>query len=186
MSKELTVKGLLIDEVIIEHRDKNGKLIRRHKLNSGFKHWLLKKLGLTHNCMCLAGIQDVAQWISGLSAPTAYGFMGIGSGTTGDTIDDTTLQTAVLIRAVAGTVVTTTKANDTVRWVHVFSKANDASLTGFASDINEVAVTSAAGAGYHLLLHIAGAVNYGAVDHCTWDNGDLLSITINCKQEQGA
>lgn len=187
MDKDINFKSAIIDEVIVEHRDGKGNLIRRHKLNTGFKHWLFKKLGLTHNSMCLAGIQDIAQWIGGLSAPTAYAFVGIGEGTTQDATADTVMQSVThgLIRAVTPTTVTVTLTNDSMQWAHVFSKANDASLTGFTSAINEVGVTSAA-TSYHLLLHIAGATNYGAADSCNWDAGDTLSITIKCKVEQGA
>jgi hypothetical protein len=172
----------ILDEVIIEHRDRYGRLIKRHKCNSGLVHKILKKLGLAHNSITAVGFADIVQLITGLSAPDPYTFLAIGNGTTADNVADTVIEVETAFNDVTPTCFTTTKTNDSAQWTHVFSAAND-SLSG-ADAINEVGITSA-NTSYNLLIHIAGSVNYGAVDNCNWDAGDTLSVTINCQIKQG-
>jgi hypothetical protein len=187
MGKIFNTKGMIIDEVVIVHTDgKTGK-VTRHVCNRGFLHRVLRFLHLAHDSITAVGMADIAQWIGGLSSPNAFVDVGIGTGTTGDAVGDTQLQTSVLIRAVTPTAITVDQTNDTLQWAHVFSKANDASLTGFSSAVNEVGVFAGTVNGTsHMLLHIAGSTNYGAVDNCNWDNNDTLSITIKCQVKQGA
>ena len=173
---------IMLDECIIEHRDRNGKLIKRHTCNSSLWHKFLVKLGLSHNSITAVAFADISGWVSGLIAPTAYTFVCIGTGTTQDAVGDTVMQILTKATAVVPTRINIAQTNDTIQWTHIFSFANDA-LTGISA-VNEVGITSAATA-YHLLLHIAGATNYGPVDSCNWDAGDTLSITIKCQIKQG-
>lgn len=179
-------RALMVDQVVVEHRDKNGVLIKRHVCNSGLIHKLLVKLKLAHNSLNAQGIADMAQWIGGLSSPTAYAYLGIGTETSVDTQTDVynSNEAIVLMRSVTPTVSTGSLTNDTLTWTHVFSHANDASLTGTTA-VREVAVGTAAST-WRTLIHISGSNYAAAADSCNWDNGDTLTITVTCKCEQGS
>lgn len=184
-------KGVLVDKIVIEHKNgKTGK-ITRHVCNSSLKHRILKFLHLAHNCIIISGTggaTDIANLITGLAAPAAYIYIGIGTGTTGDASTDTKMQTGVLLRSVTPTITNSSGSlQDICNWTHVFSKANDASLTGFTSAVNEVAIeniSTVATAG-HILIHVAGGTNYGSPDSCNWDGNDTLTITITLQIKQG-
>jgi hypothetical protein len=181
----------IVDYVEIVHTDGLTGKVTSHRCNMGLKHRILKFFHLAHNCMTnsgTGGIADIVSLITGLAAPAAYVDIGIGTSTTGDASTDTKMGAGVILVAVTPTVTSSSGAlKDQANWTHVFSYANDSGLTG-TSAINEVAienVTNVATTG-HMLMHIAGATNYGAVDNCIWDNDDTLSITIVIKFEQGA
>ena len=183
-------RALVLDHVeIIHYNGLTGK-ITKHTCNSGLLHKLLVKLHLAHNSMTnygTGGIADIVSLVTGLAAPAAYVDIGIGTSTTADSAADTKMGTGVILVAVTPTITSSAGSlKDQANWTHVFSHANDAGLTG-TSAINEVAienVTIVATTG-KLLLHIAGATNYGAVDNCIWDNGDTLTVTIVCQFKQG-
>lgn len=181
----------IVDKCVIEHRDKDGKLIRRHECNSGLWHRFLVKLGLAHNCMInygTGGIYDIVSLVSGLAAPTLYTWLGIGDGTAADTASDTDMTGTNKYRVGS---ITPSRANssaalgDELVWTHTFSHANDGTLTGTWA-INEVAIFNAASGTGHILLHLAGGTDYGPVDSCNWTAGDTLAVTITLKFEQGA
>ena len=197
------------DEVVFEHYDgktgirtrhnahgcwiekiyPDGK-VKRHFYFAGFVHKILVELGLATNSMTdngTGGIYDIVSLVTGIAAPTAYTYIGIGTGTAADASTDTKMTGG----SAYSTSVTPTRTNssgslgDQAQWTHVFSSANDSSLSGTWA-VQEVAIQNAASnATGHMLLHIAGS-NYGAsADNCIWGNGDTLTITITCKFEQG-
>lgn len=198
MIKEMVIMGRglykerapIVDHVVIDHYNGLTGKHTIHTCNQSLKHRILKFFHLAHNSMTnsgTGGLSDVVNLVTGLAAPTAYTFIGIGTGTTGDASTDTKMQTGVKLVTVTPTVTSSSGSlKDQANWTHVFSNANDG-LTG-TSAINEVAIeniVTVATTG-HMLMHIAGGTNYGAVDNCIWDNGDTLSITIVIKFEQGA
>jgi hypothetical protein len=183
-------RARMVDEVIIDHYNAKTGKHTIHKCNSGKLHRLLVKLHLDHNCIISSGAggcADVAQWISGLSAPTAYTYVGIGTGTTQDAATDTKMQTGKKLTSVTPTITNSSGSlQDVVNWTHIFSNAND-SLTG-TDAINEVAIENVSNVATEgkILVHIAGSSHYGSADSCNWTQGDTLSITITLKIEQGA
>lgn len=173
----------IIDTVEVTVRDKDGNVKSHHFLNSGLWHRLLVKLGLAHNSLTAGAFAAVADLIDGLSAPSSFTTLAIGIGTTGDTVDDTALQTEKKRKTCTPTRVTTTKTNDTCQWSVVFSSA-DTTPTNDASDtIQEVGVEN--GSPGTLLLHIAGSTNYGTADPCNWTGGDTYTLTIKLQIKQG-
>ena len=184
-------RAVAIDHVEIIHVNGLTGKVTKHTCNSKLLHKLLVKLHLAHNSMTnsgTGGLADVVNLITGLAAPSPYVDIGIGTGTTGDASTDTKMQTGVILVAVTPTVTSSGGSlHDQAQWVHTFSKANDAALTGFASAVNEIAienVTNVATTG-KMLIHIAGGTNYGAVDNCIWDNGDTLTVTVVLQLKQG-
>lgn len=250
---------MIVDTVVVEHRDKYGNLIKKHTCNSGLWHKFLVKIGQAHNSINAQGIADAAAFLSGvttaptgtcyvanastavtgvgsnfssfaaydwiiiagyvcpiasitnntsLTLTTGYGgatiavgvavpytivrqklpyiYIGIGTETSVDTQTDTSVSNTafVLLRPVIPTISNNTFTGDIITWTHVFSQANDASLTGTTA-VKEVGITTAA-ASYRILVHISGTNYAASADSCVWDNGDTLTITITCKSEQGA
>src|SRR5208337_3695286 len=82
-------KSLVLDKCVVEHYHADTGKTTRHECNSGFWHKIKVKLGLEHNSLNAQGIADIAQWIGGLSSPTAYAYLGIGTETSVDTQTDT-------------------------------------------------------------------------------------------------
>jgi hypothetical protein len=126
------------------------------------------------------GIYDLVSFVTGIASPSTYLYIGIGTGTTAATASDTQMSGS----STYSKSVTPTRANSTgslgdeAVWTHVFSQANDSSLTDTWA-VDEVAIQNAASnAAGHMLTHIAGSSQYGAADNCIWGNGDTLSITI--------
>ena len=178
-----TGKMLMVDSVEVIIRNRDGKILRRHKLCSGKWHRFLVKLGLAHNCITQTGMAAVARRINGVTE-TAFTYLAIGIGATNDAATDSTLQDEVKRKASTCTVLQTTVANDTAQWVATFSVA-DTTPTNNASDaILEIGVLNASSNGI-LLIHIAGG-NYGSADTCNWTNGDTYQLIVKCKVEQGA
>jgi hypothetical protein len=206
---DLNDKCIILDKVLIEHKNgltgvitrryahscwetkiyPNGKVKRSFNYH-GFIHQIALRLHLTHNSMTnygTGGIYDVVSLVSGIAAPAAYTYIGIGTGTANDSSSDT----AMTGSSTYSKTVTPTRANssgslgDEIQWTHVFSQANDSSLTG-TWNVQEVAIQNAASnATGHMLLHIAGSNYAASSDQCIWGNGDTLTITITCKFEQG-
>jgi hypothetical protein len=170
----------LIDSVEVIHKDKNGKIIRKHKLNSSLKHRFLVKLGLAHNSITQYGMAECARLVTGTGG-IGFGFVAIGTGILADTVFDSMMGNEKKRKVVAATRVTTTYTNDTSQWVATFSSTDG--LTG-TDAIDEVGILNAATVGI-LYLHISGATNYGAADSCNWTNGDTLTLTVKCQQKQG-
>ena len=179
-----TGKFIIVDSVEVVIRNKDGKVLRRHKLNSGLFHRFMVKLGLQHNSIANVGMAAVARRINGVTE-TAFTYLAIGVDTTADNASATGLVNEVKRKAATCTVLQTTVANDTAQWVATFSVA-DTDPTNNATDvINEIAVLNAGSVGI-LLLKIAGSTNYGAADTVNWSSGDTYQLTVKCKIEQGS
>lgn len=178
-------KFYIKDTIVVDHYCAATGKHHIHTCNSGLLHRFLVKIGRAHNSLNAQGIADIAQWIGGLSSPTLYGYLGIGTETSVDTQTDTynSNEASVLMIAITPTVSTTTLTNDTLTWTHVFSHANDASLSG-TSNIQEVIVGTAA-ATWRTLIHVSGSNYQVSPDVCNWNANDTLTITVICQVEQG-
>lgn len=182
----------MIDTIEIIHTNgKTGK-VTKHTYGTGKLFKLLVKLHLKKHAVIInygtGGAKDVASLISGLAAPAAYTYIGIGTGTVAATAADTQMTGgSTYSKTVTPTYASTSDTyDDEIQWTHVFSHANDGTLTGTWA-VNEVAIQNAASnAAGHMLVHLAGSGQYGAVDNCIWDNADTLQITVTLKVEQGA
>ena len=126
--------------------------------------------------MAKTGMAQVAGLILTDVGGTAFDFVGIGTGTTAPTADDTDLETPVKRKAGTGTRTTTTFTNDTAQLVATFSK--DDTLSG-TSAITEIGIFTAVSAGVMLFrkTFTAKSVN--------WDDEDTLEATGTCQMQQG-
>jgi len=177
-------KMVIVDSVEVIIRNRDGKVLKRHKLSNGLWHKMLVKLGLAHNCITNVGMAAMARLCNGVSE-TAFTYLAIGTSTTADNAAATGLVAEVKRKAATCTVLQTTVANDTAQWVATFSSA-DTDPTNNATDvINEIGVLNAGSVGI-LLLKIAGSTNYGTADTCNWSTGDTYQLIVKCKVEQGA
>ena len=172
----------IIDEIEWVHRDKNGKVIKRYKSDS-WQNRLLRALHLKkHELIVAVGMANVAGLLlTDYIGATAYDYIGIGTGTTAPTVDDTALGIQKSRLAGVGTRVTTTYTNDTAQIVVMFSQANDAGLTG-TDAISEVAVFyDAEGVSISMLWR-----QTFAAESLNWDSGDTLEMTCKTQIKQGS
>jgi len=114
--------------------------------------------------MTKTGMAEVAGLILADVGGTAFDYIGIGTGTTAPTADDTALEAEVKRKAAVGKLVTTFSSADTLSGTH---------------DISEIGVFNAATGGVMLLrkTFTAKSVN--------WDDGDTLEATATCQMVQG-
>ena len=177
----------LVEEIEVVHRNKDGKVLKVHKINTGFWNRLLCKLGLKHNSITSAGMAIVAGLILTDIGGTAFDYIAIGTGTTSAAVgDDATYthscQNEQSRLAAVGTRVQGSYANDTAKWVITFSHAADAGLTGTDAITEIIIVNNAtAGQGIMLLRQV-----YTPADNCHWDAGDTLQVTVKCQIKQGS
>lgn len=150
------------DRLILEHRDKDGKLIA--KRDSGWQH----------RCLTNTGFASVAGLLLTDVGDTAYDYIGIGTGIVAADPTDTDLGTPVKRKAGAGTRQTTAVANDTAQIIVTFAAADTLSGT---DAITESGVMNAAAAGTMICRQTFAALNIN------WDAGDTLQLTwkIQCK-----
>ena len=127
--------------------------------------------------MAKTGMAQVAGLILTDVGGTAFDYVGIGTGTTAPTADDTDLETPVKRKAGTGTRTTTTFTDDTSKLVATFSSADTLSGT---DNISEIGIFTAESAGVMLFrkTFTAKSVN--------WDDGDTLEATGTCQMKQGA
>ena len=117
---------------------------------------------------------------------TAYDYMAIGEGVTGEDHADVEMETQVGIRMsgalCVGTRVTSGGiTNNTAQWVATFSKANDGTLTGFTTDVTEIGIFyNAAGVTVSMLMH-----QTFAAETMDWDAGDSIEFTVKVQVKQG-
>jgi len=175
-----------VDEISWVHRDKNGKVLKRYKSNTRLNR-LLKRLHLKpRNCLTYDGMRIVAGLMTADIGNTAFDYIGIGTGVGVADPTDRALgtQKSRLGGALCtGTIVKTDPACtfDTAQWVVVFSKANDAGLTGAIQAITEVGVfKDAAGIIDTMLFR-----QTFAAENMDWDLGDTLTMTCKCQVKQG-
>jgi len=157
----------LVDQIIAVCRRKDGSV-----------KWILdtSKEGKSKS-MVKTGMAQVAGLILTDVGGTAFDFIGIGTGTTAPTADDTDLQTPVKRKAATGSRVTTTFTNDTAQLVTTFSNAD--TLSG-SHAITEYGVFTAVSAGIMLFRKVETAKTIN------WDDGDTLEVTAKTQMTQGA
>ena len=127
--------------------------------------------------MAKTGMAQVAGLILTDVGGTAFDYVGIGTGTTPPTADDTDLETPVKRKAGTGSQITTTFTNDTSQLVATFSSADTLSGT---SNISEIGIFTAESAGVMLFRKIFTAKSVN------WDDEDTLEATGTCQMKQGA
>ena len=127
--------------------------------------------------MAKTGMANVAGLILTDVGGSAFDFIGIGTGDTAPTADDTDLETSVKRKTGTGTRVTTTFTDDTAQIVVTFAAADTLSGT---DAITEAGVFTLVAAGIMLFrkTFTAKSVN--------WDDGDTLEVTAKCQMKQGA
>jgi len=152
------------DRVILEVRDKNGRL--KQKYDSG---WSLN--GITN-----AGFAEVAGLLLTDVGGTAFDYIAIGTGTTAFDPTQTTLVSEISRKAGTGSRVTTSVTNDTAQLQAQFSSADGLSGT---SAVTESGVFNASSGGTMLCRQTFSALN---ID---WDAGDTLTVTWKIQVKQG-
>jgi len=152
------------DRVILEVRDKNGRL--KQKYDSG---WSLN--GITN-----AGFAEVAGLLLTDVGGTAFDYIAIGTGTTSFDPTQTTLVSEISRKAGTGSRVTTSVTNDTAQLQAQFSSADGLSGT---SAVTESGVFNASSGGTMLCRQTFSALN---ID---WDAGDTLTVTWKIQVKQG-
>lgn len=127
--------------------------------------------------MAKTGMAQVAGLILTDVGGTAFDFIGIGTGTTPPTADNTDLETPVKRKTATGTRITTTFTDDTSKLVATFAAADTLSGT---QNISEIGVFTAVTAGVMLFRKTF------TPKPCNWDDGDTLEATATCQMQQGA
>lgn len=179
----------MVDSIETVLRDKYGniksrKIIKNGKITIETPEKTETK-DLDSNSFTNTGMAAVAQLIEA-SGGSYFKYIAIGTNdTTGGTVEaatNTDMNTQKS-RLLATTIerFQTTVANDTCRWIVLFSKAIDANLTGTMS-IVEVGIFDTATTGGILLLRKV----YTPADVCNWDQGDSLTVTCTFQVKQGS
>ena len=163
MSEETGLK----DRVVLICRRKDGSIKWKYDSAKDPESKSMAKTGMAH----VAGL--ILTDVGG----TAFDYVGIGTGTTSPTADDTALETEVKRKAGTGTRETTTFTNDTSKLVATFSK--DDTLSG-TSNISEIGIFTLAAAGVMLFRKTF------TPKPCNWDDEDTLEATGTCQMQQGA
>ena len=176
----------LIDEIEWVHRDKNGKVLKRYTSNTRWNRFLKRIHLKPRNCLTYDGMRIVAGLMTLDIGNTSFDYVGIGTGIGGAVVGDRVLGTQISRLGGAlctGTIVKTDAGCtfDTAQWVVVFSKANDAGLTGTAVSVTEVGVfKDAAGVTDTMLFR-----QTFTAEVMNWDLGDTLTMTCKCQIKQG-
>jgi len=147
---------VVLDRVIVVVKDKDGNI--KQEYDSG---WSVN--GITN-----VGKAEVAGLILTDVGGTPFDYIGIGTGTTAFSPEQTGLISEVKRKAGTGTRVTTTTTNDTAQLVAIFSSADGLSGT---HAITESGVFNASTGGVMLCRQVFTAVNVN------WDAGDTLQVT---------
>jgi hypothetical protein len=188
--KPIKQKFMMIDSIRVTVRDKNGKIKSDHIINNGRWHRFLCKIGLAHNSITNNGMAACAALIGNVaSAPAAFQYVGIGSGTVASGATDAWLGSATCVASATSiTRVSTTVTNDTLQLVYTFgSTAGGGSLTGTYS-VDEVIVANGSGttgfsaSGTHIALL---RQVYTPVDSCQFSQGDTIAVTVKIQVKQG-
>jgi hypothetical protein len=177
----------IIDEIEWVHRDKNGKVLKRYKSNTRWNRFLRRLHLKRHECITYDGMRIVAGLMTVDVGNTAFDYIGIGTGVTGAAVADRALgtQKSRLGGALCtGTIVKTDAGCtfDTSQLVVVFSKANDAGLTGAVQNITEVGV-------FNHTSNVTDTMLWRqtfTAEPMKWDDGDTLEMTCKTQVKQGA
>jgi hypothetical protein len=175
----------ITDEIEWVHRDKNGKVIKRYKSNTRLNRFLKRIHLKPRNCLTYDGMRIVAGLMTVDVGNTAFDYIGIGTGVDVAAVSDRALGTqqsrlgGVLC---TGTIVKTDVGctYDTMQLVVVFSKANDAGLTGIDA-ITEVGVFNHASNVTDTMLFRQTFT----AEPMNWDSGDTLTMTCKMQVKQG-
>ncbi len=160
----LTEKAGFRDRVILQHFDKEGRLLDER--DSGWKA----------NTLTNAGFAEVAGLITADVGGTPFDYIAIGTGTTAPAATDTALAAEthrIGGAAVTGSRVTTAVTNDTMQLVGTFS-----GYTGTEA-VTESGVFNAATGGTLLCRQTFAALNIN------WDAGDSLQVTWKVQVKAG-
>lgn len=176
----------ITDEIEWVHRDKNGKVIKRYKSNTRLNRFLKRIHLKPRNCLVYDGMRIVAGLLTVDIGNTGFDFIGIGTGATGAAVADRALETQKSRLGGAlctGTIVKTDAGCtfDTMNLVVVFSKANDAGLTGAVQNITEVGV-------FNHTSNVTDAMLFRqtfTAEPMDWDSGDTLTMTCKMQVKQG-
>jgi 4-hydroxy-3-methylbut-2-en-1-yl diphosphate synthase IspG/GcpE len=179
--------GQMVDSIETVLRDKYGNIKSRKTIKNGKiiieTPEKAEIQDLDSNSFTNTGMAAVAQLIEAAGGSYfKYIAIGINTGSTAEGATNTAMDTQKS-RLLATTIerFQTTVANDTCRWIVLFSKAVDATLTGTMS-IVEVGVFDTAVTGGILLLRKV----YTPADVCNWDQSDTLTVTVTFRCMQGA
>ena len=170
------------DRIRVTVRRADGSIKSDHYLNDSLIHRIFVKLHLSHNTMTKYGFAAAAGLLANIGSYTAFGSIGIGTGTNPSSVNDQYMQTPLKIKSVTPTQVTTSYSNDTVQWQATFSNALDG-LTGTDS-ITEIAILNGNTntTPTIMLLHQV----YSPADSVNFSQGDTITVTVTDKMEQGS
>jgi hypothetical protein len=132
--------------------------------------------GCSDDLISKYGMAQLAALCGAIGSPVAFGYVGIGSGSTGETVNDSALQTLIKIKAVTPTRIDGAYTNTVIQWVTTFSSSDG--LSG-SIDWTEVGVMTAATA-YILLMH-----KVQTAETLNWTAGDVLNLTVTVEFGQG-
>lgn len=178
----------IIDSVETVVRDKYGHIKSRKIIGNGKiiieENGKVREELLDSNSFTNTGMAAVAQLIEAAGG-SYFKYIAIGTNdTTGGTAEaaTNTVMNTQKSRLLATTIerFQTTVANDTCRWIVLFSTAADAGLTGTMS-IVEVGVFDTATTGGILLFRKV----YTPADVVIWSQGDTLTVTCTFQCKQG-
>ena len=171
-------KALMVDSIEVVVRDKYGNIKSKHTGRQSI--WRKLSRLFKPNCITKFGMAGMASraYQNGTVDPFIY--MAIGDNNTAETVNDSTLNNEVIRVSADCSRTDTDYTNDTTQYIHTFSKANDESLTGFDTDVCEVGIFNDDTAGIMLLRK-----TWTPSDHCDWDGGDTIQITVKVQQKQG-
>ena len=170
----------VVDSVETIHYRKDGTIVSRQITNNTKLHRLLVKLHLSHNTVTISGFASTVKFLGNLTPPSAFTYIGIGTGATPAAVGDTQLQTPLKIKAASMSAQTTLNAGDTLQAVATFSSAD--TLSGTAVNVSEVVLANGTVNGVSLiLLHQV----YTPVDVMNFDQGDTLQVTVKVQAKQG-
>lgn len=159
-------EGMGFSETLdIVHWDKDGKILGERHLGPS-----------PVRCLTKYGFKEVAGLIALGIGGTAFSYIGIGTGTTAETKDDSALETEVKRKAGTVTRVTTTEPEDTMQIVTTFAAADTLSGT---QAITESGVMNAAVAGTMLCRQTF------TVQNINWGAGDTYQVTWKIQAKQG-
>ena len=185
MNRTIFRKTIIVDQIEVVHRDKDGNVISKRIINNSLLRRILIKLGLAHNSLTEVGFAACAALIGNVSgAPAAFQSIGIGKGTTAPPTPNTNTQLETSVKLKTSTTitrVTTDYTNDTLELIATFSNAIDG-LTGI-DDITEIGAFNGNLNGTSLMLL---RQVYAPADVCNWDQGDTLQITVKVQCKQGS
>ncbi|MBA7521249.1 hypothetical protein ES705_13354 [subsurface metagenome] len=159
------------DRLILEHFDKNGKLIA--KRDSGWGE---------HKCLTNTGFAEVSGLFLTDVGGTDFDFIGIGTGVVAADPTDTDLGGEEARKAGTGTQQTEDVADDTSQLVASFAAADG--LAGVDA-ITESGVLNGAAPGVHPAVVMVCRQVFAALN-INWDTGDTLQVTWRVQAKQGA